>query len=1500
MLAIIAYTLLVLFSFLLLLAFLLRQPFVQHYVGSKLTEKVAEQTHTRLGFKTLKVELFTGVTARDLYLRDTTGETMLRVGRLHARPEMLELLRGNFRFRSVRMDSVDFFLINPRGQHDYTFIRFINALTASTDTTPSTTPHVPFRLRINNINMQHVHFRLKDENVNDSVGPHTIDFSNLNVYDATIKAKQFSLTDDSIHLQLNELKGKEQSGFVIKNLSTDLTLGPRWFVFKNLKAETNHSTLQADYTMQTSSWDTYSDYIDSVMMTVRLGPSVLDMSDLGYFSGIMFNMPDVLHINGGKAHGTVASLKATHLDVQYGKDTHFTGTVYMTGLPDFYASYIHAKIQRLTTSAADVRSFAYPGDTVNYIPLPSLIGTFDPLTLSGSFKGYYEDFTSDLKVQPKQGGPLQMKLDLKSHNNHFSRMALEVKADSFPLNEVLNTNGMLGNTSLDGNIRMGDVPGQGANNIHLNIQHLNFNGYDYHNIRYTGNLKNDTLRNHLSVVDKYLGMKLTGTVVLGEQPDYNFRLSLGHSDFTELNWWNEKDFHLKTQATIRFTGNNLAELAGSVKLKKTVMRFGSQNYPVKNIVLTKTRKMHQESVALQSDFLNFDMTGDYRVAELGKVMPRLLHHFYTSVQVDTSVRQYQSNNLHFKLTLLKPALIGEQFVQGLSISPDTWVDGHIDFKHPSITASGYARDITYQGVELQHNDFRAGTDQRALKMDYSINHLILKDSTKNDKSVFGMDSLNMHVGLQQDTLLFGMRWDNQITSWKNNGRINGYFVDTDSAQQLRVTRSQVYVNDTLWHLDDRNELVRQNGSWHFRHFRINGGLSQLMFQGAVPEQPGDSLEMTFRRWNLSNLNLLWEYFGFNLNGMLNGYINLSRRGEKVSPVANLTVDGLTLNRSYLGTAYVLSTWDNINNSAFIKSQVIKKESSSKARKVFGLEGFYYPYRNHNQFDLTANFNGMRLLGANRFLREYISHLKGSATGKIHLSGNMKEPELRGAVSLDSVSLVVNYLNTKYSFYHNKFVINKNYLDFGKFILYDTLGNHGVLQGKVLYHYFRDARLDVHLTTDRLLFFNTTQRASEVYYGTAIAGGRVDITGPLDNINLNLNVQSEKGTSVVLPLDYSSEISDKDFIIFKNPADSTKNKEKKTVLNLPPERQSQYHINLNMGIRPSANLRIYLPSGMGSIESQGEGSLNLKLNSAGDVSLAGDYVVDQGSLDFRLADFVRKHLELVKGGRISWSGDPYKATVNIKGLYKVKADLSTLGVMIDSSASFKNRVNVDCYVVLSHELFNPEISFQIKFPDMDPDMQRMIYAQLDTTNQALMNQEMISLLVLGSFSLSNAMKVNLASSYYKILSNQLSGLLSRISKDFDVGLNYKPGDNISKEEFDVALSTQLFDNRLMINGNFGMSYDRQSRQASNLVGDVDIGYKLTKDGRWLLKVYNHSNVNSWYYYSNYDKISPYTQGVGIAYRKSFDNIHELFGKKKKPKKQQQKKNRKATEVKNKSK
>jgi hypothetical protein len=125
----------------------------------------------------------------------------------------------------------------------------------------------------------------------------------------------------------------------------------------------------------------------------------------------------------------------------------------------------------------------------------------------------------------------------------------------------------------------------------------------------------------------------------------------------------------------------------------------------------------------------------------------------------------------------------------------------------------------------------------------------------------------------------------------------------------------------------------------------------------------------------------------------------------------------------------------------------------------------------------------------------------------------------------------------------------------------------------------------------------------------------------------------------------------------------------------------------------------------------------------------------------------------------------------------------------------------------------------------------------------------------------------------MISNQLSNWLSKISNDFDIGINYRPGDDITSDELQASLSTQLFNNRVIIDGNVGVANTQSS--SSDIVGDVDIEYKITSDGRFRVRAFNKSNdINA------LTQNARFTQGVGLSYQKEFNKLGDLFRRKKK--------------------
>jgi len=138
--------------------------------------------------------------------------------------------------------------------------------------------------------------------------------------------------------------------------------------------------------------------------------------------------------------------------------------------------------------------------------------------------------------------------------------------------------------------------------------------------------------------------------------------------------------------------------------------------------------------------------------------------------------------------------------------------------------------------------------------------------------------------------------------------------------------------------------------------------------------------------------------------------------------------------------------------------------------------------------------------------------------------------------------------------------------------------------------------------------------------------------------------------------------------------------------------------------------------------------------------------------------------------------------------------------------------------------------------------------------------------------SSGSAVDVGATSVSLVTNQINSMLSQITSNVNVNMNYKPGSSTTSQEFDVGISTQLLDDRLLIDGTFGMnSYTNSTvQQSSTIVGDINIEYVLTQNRRWMLRAFNRTNT-----LNILNNNAPYTQGVGIKYQRDFTNFGELF-------------------------
>jgi hypothetical protein len=724
-----------------------------------------------------------------------------------------------------------------------------------------------------------------------------------------------------------------------------------------------------------------------------------------------------------------------------------------------------------------------------------------------------------------------------------------------------------------------------------------------------------------------------------------------------------------------------------------------------------------------------------------------------------------------------------------------------------------------------------------------------------------------------DSIRYRFKWNDISKVDHNKGDIYGYAEFRSLSRiNLGITHGQVMLKDSIWTINPNNSITIDSTNIAIENLGFSGRNERLLLQGSISNDPDKKLNIYFQQVDISGLDKLINVYGVDIDGVADGSVSLMNLYHSPNLTSNLKILGLQYNKVKLGDATIKSAWNNEAQALLVDLHVVDV-SNNAGNEPLSVTGTYYPYAKTDNFNFNVVVKDLQLHAINPFLDSFMSGLTGLASGNLQFLGATNYPYLKGEVTCKKTSFKIDYLNTKYKF-DDKVTFDKDVLTFENFTFKDTLDHTGVVNGVIRNKAFNQWSLDLSIVVNNLLGFNKGFSYSEMYYGKAIGSGLIKITGPVDNLNFAINAKTERGTNLFIPLNNPGTVSENNFITFVNKSDSSK-----SVKDTWTSVYSGLSMNMDIDVIDNAAIQLFLPYEMGNIKGTGNGQIKMGIDNVGDFTIFGDYRLSNGTFQFTMPKYtLSRTFNILDGGYIRWSGSPYEASINLQAAYKTKVSLLSLP---NNATQLSQRIAVNCVISLKGNLFKPSIKFSFNLPDADESTKQLVFSTIDTTNVAEMNQQMISLLMVGSFSLYNesrSLAASLSAQPYELISSQLNNMLSQISTEFDIGFNYRPGDNLTQNEVELMLSKQLFNDRMRVevNGNFGVSNSTSTtvQRSSNLVGDVNVEYKLTPDGRFVVKAYNRTNRDI------FDIYAPYKQGLGISYRKQFDYFRDIFRKKKK--------------------
>jgi hypothetical protein len=1436
----------------------------QTWAAHKATAYLSDELGTKVDVGRLKITFIKDVTLENVFVGDKHNDTLVCGESIRVTVNGFSYEKKKLRLEEAELKNIKVKLIKYKGEKEFNFQFLADYLDSGPDTPKDTTPS-PWKITYGNLILKDVDFLYRLMRDTDKV-VNNMNYNNIHVSNINGRFSDIDFKGDTIYAQIHDLNAVEQCGMTLNSLTTKVKLSPVQLRCDSITLRTPNSYVKGGFSFNYSQWEDYLDFINKVYIKGRLKDSTfVNMKDIAYFAEDINGFKETFFVKGN-VRGYVNELNGNEMDVSYGSNTRFMGDISFTGLPDIDKSYIHFDAEQLSTSKQDLERFPIPPfDKPSYLALPSEMSKLGVMTYRGKFDGFINNFATYGTFKTGVGN---IKTDLQLDNTKkVVQYSGSITSTNFNLSKLFPGIKQVGAVSLSAKVK-----GKGFNMQDLDtkfdgvIQSITVNQYKYDNVKIDGLIKNKIFEGNVVSKDTNANFDFNGTVNFTNRvPKMDFISTVNNFDLEKTHFSTSKlNGKVSSQIYINLNGDNIDNLSGQINFDNTIYKTAEKTYKLSTFNLELDQATSLKNIKLSSSIVNARMKGKYKLSTLPHAFEQYINSYFPTF-VKNDHRYIYNDEAEIKIRIKDFTLIKELFIKDLMISPDTRIETSFDAAISYLNLKTNCDLIDYAGVKIKKNSLNINSLPHGISLDYAAGSINLTDS-------FAFKNPVIKLNANDRTTRFDIGWNNRVTP-NNSGTIGGTAFFENSKVDIKLDKAKFIVVDSIWQVVkatpitiDTSFAVSINSLTFYNQNQL------ITFDGKLSDKREDKIDVFIQNFKLSQFNGFLSASKINVDGTVTGNTNIYGAFGKTIINSDVSFNQLKLNNRLIGSGEVTSVYDPENDLVKINGfSAFARDLDGNLMKNIEFDGYYLPKKKEDNLDITFKAEPFDVSLLQPFLKDILTFKIGYLNGAGRITGTPDKPLINGKFKFFKCVMLVDFTNVQYSV-NGSIDIMPTQINFDNLEMRDTRGNLGIVSGNIFHNNFKDMRIDFDINTTKLMVLNTTAANNPAYYGTAYASGNAGIYGFVDDIRMEINMKTNGGTYFYIPLDGPSEIGSNDFIRFVS---------KDTIKQVVNKTPSNFSLDFNLEATPDAEVQLIFDAKSGDvIKARGAGNLNMKINSKGKFDIFGDYELTTGDYLFTLENFVTKKFEIQKGSIIKFNGDVYNANIDIAAIYRQRASVRPI-YPADSSGK---RYTVECKLYMKNKLTQPDISFGIDLPTIDESTRSAIKSILLDENE--LNRQVFSLLLLRSFITPIAATGGggitaggaVANTGSEMLSNKLSNWLNGVTKEVDVGVNYRPGTGLSNDELDLTLNKQLFNNRLVIDGNFGVANNTNSAKSttstnnsSNLIGDVTLEYKLTESGRYRVKGFNRSNDNTQVINSG----GPFTQGVGIFYREEFENLSELY-------------------------
>ena len=1456
----------------LILSLLLDIPAVQNFIVHKAAKFASDRLETRVSIDRVNIGLLNKVSVYGFYVEDYQRDTLLYVGELRALVLGVGVFGEGLSFGFGELNDVKLFLKETPDS--------VMNIKQIVDRLSKREGKGNFRLSMNRADISNLELHIERlEHRNPDYG---VDYGNMRLEGMNGRVAGLAIAGSNISGRAQGLSFREISGFELNSMDGNFEVDKGFVGLTDARLRTDESDIDFEsLTLTGGDWSNYKNFIRNVEIDAVVRPSVISSNDVGFFAPRIRRWKTTVSELEMTMKGTVADFSGTVSRSRINGRSELVGDISAKGLPDFRRSRFNLDISRLHTNGRDAERLVR---NIAGLELPSsvkdILNRAGGLTLSGDFAGALTSFHSNGRLDTGAGS---VRFNAKMRPDSVAPYALDAMAASRNLNlgRLLGQQ-MLGDVRFV--VRADGTFGRGGYDFAVNgsVPKIEVGGFDCDSITMRGRAVNGDIRGTVHVRDRSLN--LDADAVLGlhrdEEPSYDLVASLHRADLSAMGI-NKRDSVsvLSAELGLSAAGRIPDDVNGMLSIADAHYTYDTGEVDSEYMSISVESNEDTRSIKISSDFADavFESRNSYSdvVAYVRDIVSDYLPLLYGVDERSLSAHEDDDGDDHLhsvsllSLTTKDFNPIADAVSRGLQI------------------ADGSQLHIMLDPV-CDRFMMRARTDyiERDRLLATALN---MEASNEGDSLAVKMTAGDFYVGTVHipELTLHGAARDNRIS-------VCGDFVDTvrtfsgsvgltaafrrDSVSRRRgvdidFKPSYIASRNNRWDIS-AGRIMADSSRVDIDHFAVRNDRQELLVNGVASRSRDDSLMLRLHDFDLSPFTQIVSSMGYSVEGRTNGYatVRSALHGSRI--VANIRLDSLEVNTLPVKALEFDSRWDFEQNRARFSLSTIADRDTL-------IRGFYIPSEVRYYARINADSIDMALL--NPMLQGVVSETKGRAAADLTLRGERRSAELRGDIAVKGLSTKVDFTQVTYSIPETHIAVENNHMKVEPVTVYDNEGHSGRMWFDLSLNHLSNISYKLNVVPEDMLVLNTTSRDNDYFYGKVYASGVATIEGDKSGVSMDIVASTEDNSEFYMPLSGKSNVSNADFVIFESAdkPDTTDFLVRKKLMFERKQKQrsssaGRMDINLALDVRPNAQFQLVIDPTVGDIiKGRGEGALNIHINPKANVfEMYGDYTITEGSYLFTLQNIINKKFIIEEGSTIQWTGEPVDALLNIDAVYKLKASLLPLLAGSVSSSNVPSRaVPVECVIHLNDRLTKPTVTFDVIVPNADPDVQSLVANALSTPESR--SQQFLYLLIANSFisevstdTSSNIGATASAATGFELLSNQLSNWLSADS--YNIVIRYRPKTDLTSDELDFGFSTELVNNRLLleVEGNYLVDRTMAVNQSSSLMGEAYLTWLIDRAGNLRLKGFTHT-------IDRFDENQGLQEtGIGIYYKESFNNLKDL--------------------------